>query len=209
MGYRAVIFDIGGVVVDSPLHVIARYERELGLPAGCVNQVVMRRGEESAWARLERGELTLEEFYPVFDRECREDGYELSGREMMARIDAECQPRESVLTAILRLRDEGLRTAALTNNWVGNGVRLDALRVYFDTVVESARVGLRKPDPRIYQLTCEELGVRPPESVFLDDIGRNLKPARALGMHTIRVQDPGAALRELESALGLSLLSPP
>ena len=67
-------------------------------------------------------------------------------------------------------------------------------------------VGLRKPDPRIYRLVCRELGVEPAEAVFLDDIGRNLKAARARGMATIKVEEPIAALRELETLLGIDLV---
>ena len=115
--------------------------------------------------------------------------------------------RPQMLEAIRRLRARGLRTAALTNNWVSEGKRqTDTLRERFDVFVESAVVGLRKPDPRIYELVCRELGVPPARTAFLDDIGLNLKPARALGMATIKVVEPDAALRELGALLGLDLL---
>jgi epoxide hydrolase-like predicted phosphatase len=104
---------------------------------------------------------------------------------------------------VARIRGRGLRAAALTNNWGGDGTQI--LREHFDPFVESCVVGLRKPDPRIYLHACEAAGVRPPEAVFLDDIGRNLKPARELGMRTIKVDDPDAALAELEDALGFAL----
>ncbi len=149
----AVVFDIGGVVQDSPLHAIARYERERGLEANAINRVVVAAGEQGAWARLERGELTVQTFYAPFEDDCRARG------------------------------------------------------AHFDVFVESAVVGLRKPDPRIYALVCENLGVEPPRVAFLDDIGRNLKPARELGMATIKVDDPDQALRELGALLGLDLIS--
>jgi putative hydrolase of the HAD superfamily len=75
----------------------------------------------------------------------------------------------------------------------------------FEFVLESSKVGVRKPEPAIYLMACERLGVRPEETVFLDDLGINLKPARALGMATIKVDDPDRALAELEEFTGLRL----
>ncbi len=204
MRFRAVLFDLGGVVLDSPLHAIARYERELGIPAGVVNRVVMETGPHGAWSRLERGELAMAEFHTAFEAEVRLAGHEISAAEMMARI-ATCEPRPSMLGAIARIRGAGLAAGALTNNWAGDGTSSNALRGHFDAFVESSVVGLRKPDPRIYQLACQELGVAAAETVFLDDIGRNLKAARELGMHTIKVDAPGPALAELSQALQLPL----
>jgi epoxide hydrolase-like predicted phosphatase len=205
---EAVVFDLGGVVMDSPLHAIARFERDHRLPAGAINRVVVESGETGAWSRLERGELTLEAFCAPFEADCRAAGVELSGAGLMARIAEASVPRPRMLEAIRRIRARGLRAAALTNNWVREGPR-DAhrLKAHFDVFVESAVVGLRKPDPRIYELICRELGVSPPRVAFLDDIGRNLKSARTLGMSTIKVDDPDVALRELGALLGFELLS--
>jgi putative hydrolase of the HAD superfamily len=207
MAFRAVIFDLGGVVLDSPLHAIAAYERELGLPAGFVNRVVVQTGPAGAWSRLERGELSRRAFEVEFEAECRAAGQALSAATMMERI-ARCGPRPRMLQAIRTLRDARLAVAALTNNWAheGEGVsETDTLREVFDVFVESSRLGLRKPDPRIYLHVCEALGVTPPEAVFLDDIGRNLKAARELGMTTIKVEEPEAALAELSGHLDLPL----
>lgn len=207
--WRAVIFDLGGVVMGSPLHAIADYERELGIPTGTINRLIVANGPGGAWSRLERGELVLDAFLPRFDAECREAGHRLSARTMMERIAAAAQPRPRMLEAIRQLRDRGLRTSALTNNWRGDGTgHRDWLGPLFDVVVESATEGLRKPDPRIYALALERLGVSAHETVFLDDIGRNLKPARTLGMHTIKVEDPDAALRELGDVLGFPIGAP-
>jgi epoxide hydrolase-like predicted phosphatase len=205
MGYQAVIFDLGGVVLDSPLHTIARYERELGIPAGFVNRVVIEAGADGAWARLERGELAMEEFFGAFEAECRKAGQSLSAVEMMLRI-GECGPRPVMLEAIRRIRHRGIAVAALTNNWVGEQDRTAELRDHFDAFVESSVVGLRKPDPRIYRLVCETLSIEPAEAAFLDDIGRNLKIARELGMKTIKVDRPEEALQELSDLLGFPLL---
>jgi epoxide hydrolase-like predicted phosphatase len=204
MRYRAVIFDLGGVVLDSPLHAIARYERELGIPNGFVNRVVVEAGSDGAWSRLERGELPMEEFFGAFESECHKEGQEISASEMMLRI-GECGPRPLMLEAIDRIRSRGISVAALTNNWAGEQDRTRELRDLFDAVVESSVVGLRKPDPRIYLFACERLAVEPAEAVFLDDIGRNLKTARELGMTTIKVDQPQQALDELSDLLGFSL----
>jgi putative hydrolase of the HAD superfamily len=203
---EAVVFDLGGVVMDSPLRAIARYERDHGLPAGAINRVVVHTGETGAWSRLERGELTQEAFLSPFEDDCRACGVELSGERLMAYIAEASVPRPRMLEAIRRVRARGLRAAALTNNWVREGTpEGHRLREHFDVFVESARVGLRKPDPRIYELVCRQLGVVPSRAAFLDDIGRNLKTARALGMSTIKVDDPDVALRELGALLGFDL----
>jgi putative hydrolase of the HAD superfamily len=205
VGHRAVIFDLGGVVVGSPLEAIAEYEREHGVPPGFVNRLVVSTGAGGAWARLERGELTLEGFYPEFDAECARAGSAVSARVLMTRMAEAAAPRPAMLEAIRRIRAGGLLAGALTNNWIVEDSRNDVLRSHFDAFVESAVVGLRKPDPRIFHLACEALGVAPPEAVFLDDIGTNLKAARALGMTTIKVVAEAAALAELETLLGFAL----
>jgi len=205
---RAVIFDLGGVVLDSPLHAIARFERDQGIPEGFVNRVVATTGPEGAWGRLERGLLDLEGFVPAFEADCATAGRTLSARALMERIAQVAQPRPPMLAAIRRIRSRGLLAAALTNNWA-SGERDDgtrALRDHFDAFFESSALGLQKPDPRIYEHACTQLRVRPAEAVFLDDIGRNLKTARALGMQTIRVVEPQSALTELEALLGFPLL---
>jgi putative hydrolase of the HAD superfamily len=203
----AVIFDLGGVVMESPLHAIARYERELGLAPDAVNRAIAAAGESGAWSRLERGELTMDEFYSAFEAECRAGGIEVSGPQLMARIAEAGVARPRMLAAIDRIRERGLRVAALTNNWIADSPRPARahLRERFHAFIESSVVGLRKPDPRIYLLACRHLGVEPPQVAFLDDIGRNLKTARALGMTTIKVGDPEQALAELGAILGFEL----
>jgi putative hydrolase of the HAD superfamily len=207
MSFRAVIFDLGGVVLHSPLDAIAAYERELCIPAGFVNRVVVDTGPSGAWSRLERGELGGRAFEEAFEAECRGAGFALSASTMMARI-ALCGPRPRMLEAIRRIRGSGRAVAALTNNWAhegGGGSDTDALRELFDVFVESSKVGLRKPDPRIYAHVCDALAIAPRDAVFLDDIGRNLKTARALGMTTIKVDAPEQALAELSRHLELPL----
>jgi putative hydrolase of the HAD superfamily len=173
---EAVIFDLGGVVMASPLHAITRYERDHGLPVGAINRVVVESGDGGAWSRLERGELTVEAFLSPFEADCRACGVELSGEKLMAYIVEAGVPRPRMIEAIRLIRARGLRVAALTNNWVREGQREGhRLREHFDVFVESAIVGLRKP-------------------------------ARTLGMSTIKVDDPAVALRELGALLGFDLL---
>src|SRR5881398_2779632 len=148
---EAVVFDIGGVVQESPLHAIARYERDHGLPPGAINRAVVAAGEAGAWARLERGELTVESFLAPFAADCRAWGVEVDGGRLMASIADASRPRPRMLAAVRTIRERGLRVGALTNNWVTEGRRpSDGLRTNFDVFVESAVVGLRKHDTRIY-----------------------------------------------------------
>ncbi len=205
----AVVFDIGGVVQDSPLHAIARYERDHGLPPHAINRAVVAAGERGAWSRLERGELTVERFCEPFEADCRAQGLAVSATRLMEYIAEAGRPRPPMLRAIARLRERGLRVGALTNNWVreSDAPGLHPLHVHFDAWIESRAVGMRKPDPRIYRLVCGRLGVEPPRAAFLDDIGANLKAARALGMHTIKVDAPEQALRDLGALVGFDLLA--
>ncbi len=208
MSIEAVVFDLGGVVFPSPLDVFRDYEREHGLPNRFISEVVLADPEHGAWGRLERGELGLEEFCDAFDAECAAHGGTVDSRDLMRAVGAGLEPRSAMVSAIGTIRSHGLKTAALTNNWAdepGRGDRASPTADWFDVVVESAVEGLRKPDPRIYLLVCERLEVPPPAAVFLDDLGANLKPAQELGMTTIKVDEPDAALAELESVLGFAL----
>jgi epoxide hydrolase-like predicted phosphatase len=205
VSYQAVIFDLGGVVLGSPLHAIARFERDCGIPEGFINRVVIESGSGGAWAQLERGQLSIEEFSCAFEGDCEAAGCAISAQALMERIAEASQPRPAMLEAIHGIRARGIVAAALTNNWGGEGDGTRALKPHFDVFVESSVVGLRKPDPRIYQHACEAIGIEPERAIFLDDIGRNLKTARQLGMTTIKVTEPDAALAELEATLGFSV----
>lgn len=207
MSIAAVIFDLGGVVLESPMAVFAAYERELGLPPHTLNRGIVAAGARGAWARLERGELSMREFHVAFDQENAAAGVMISTELLMTRVAAESGVRMFVVDAIRRLRAGNLKVAALTNNWVSDDQnhKMDVLRGEFDVFIESTRVGLRKPDVRIYELACKELGAAPQSVAYLDDIGLNLKPARALGMTTIKVDDIHTALAELARAVGFAL----
>jgi putative hydrolase of the HAD superfamily len=207
MAIRAVIFDLGGVVLGSPPHAFRAYEAERGIEVNFLNRMVMRNGRAGAWARLERGELDMASFMPAFDAEALAAGVTISTLELMERVALASMPRESMVSAVRKIREHGYRTAALTNNWKAEDQdsKMSLLRSEFDVFVESAIEGVRKPDPRIYEIACERLGVQPSEAIFLDDLGPNLKPARAMGMHTIKVDEPEPAIAELERLLGKAL----
>jgi putative hydrolase of the HAD superfamily len=211
MAIEGVLFDMGGVVMDSPLHAIARYEQARGLPVNAINRAIAASGEQGAWARLERGELTAESFCAPFEADCRAHSVEVSGQAIMAAIAEAGVARPIMLEAIRRLRAHALRVGALTNNWKRSGPEDDViphrLKNHFDVFIESRVVGLRKPDPKIYALACRELGVPPERTAFLDDIGTNLKAARALGMTTIKVDAPRPALEELGRLVSLDLVT--
>jgi putative hydrolase of the HAD superfamily len=209
MAYRAVIFDLGGVVFPSPFEAFDAYDHGNDLKKGTMRSLIRRSSESGAWAALERGELTMDEFADALEAEALAAGFELDARRLMGLIGTSLGPRPEMARAIGRIRSSGLRTAALTNNWTDekrrptpNGLHETGL---FDVIVESAIERLRKPDPRIYALALARLDVLASEAVFLDDLGMNLKPARQMGMATIKVVDPTDALAELEAILGFAL----
>ena len=209
VSYRAVIFDLGGVVFDSPLHALRALERIKGLPPLAIGQVIERTGRNGAWARLERGELEYDEFKRRLQEELDESGTPLRVPEMMRAMANALRVRPRMLAAIRSLRAGGYKVGALTNNWPGEGIdRFTELEPEFDAFVQSYLVGRRKPECEIYTLACDALAVSPCQAVFLDDIGANLKPARALGMGTIKVSDQEQALSELESMLSPAWYAP-
>jgi putative hydrolase of the HAD superfamily len=203
---RAVLWDFGGVILSSPFEAFAAYERERGLPEGFLRQLNATNPDSNAWAKLERSEVDLEGFAELYEAEADAAGHRIDAGAVLALLSGEVRP--AMVQALRRIREEGLAQACLTNNVAGTeAVRPDVAEVMalFDTVLESSKLGVRKPDPRFYDLALEAVGVAPTEAVFLDDLGINLKPARALGITTIKVVDPDQALAELEEALGFDL----
>ncbi len=207
---RAAFFDFGGVVLSSPFEAFNRYEAAHGLPRDLLRTVNATNPDTNAWARFERSEIDFDEFCARFEDECRALGHDVAAREVMPLLLGEIRP--AMVEAVRRCR-ERLVTACLTNNWTGHDGRppervqdgRDEAFSHFDHVIESSKVGVRKPDPRFYELACEIAGVGPDEVVFLDDLGVNLKPARAMGMTTIKVIDPDQAIADLEAVVGFPL----
>jgi putative hydrolase of the HAD superfamily len=207
---RATLWDFGGVILSSPFAGFSRYEEHCGLPDGFIRRLNATNHHSNAWAHLERGDITFDEFCDRFEREARQAGGELDARQVMALLSGEVRP--AMVEALRRCR-ERLKTALLTNNFAaagsgandaaaGSGTDHSGILSLFDVVIESSKAGVRKPDPRFYTLACDALGIRPHEAVFLDDLGINLKPAREIGMTTIKVTDPDRALDELQDVVG-------
>jgi putative hydrolase of the HAD superfamily len=203
---RAVMFDFGGVISSSPFESFARLEAERGLPPGFIRTVNSTDPDDNAWAQLERGEVDVDTFGALWSAEARALGHDVDGRQVLEMLAGEIRPQ---MVAAIRTCSSSYKTACLTNNFSrAEAVVSDevaAIYALFDAVLESRVLGVRKPDPRFYELACERLGVSPEQCVFLDDLGVNLKPARALGMHTIKVSDPEQALDELGRLVGLAL----
>jgi putative hydrolase of the HAD superfamily len=201
---RAALFDVGGVILTSPFEAFSRYEAEHGLPDGFIRRLNATNPDTNAWAHLERSDVSFDEFCDLFEAEAVAAGGRLDAREVMPLLAGELRP--AMVDAVRRCH-ERLKTAMLTNNWVHDveGSPFEVLRTHFDVVVESSKVGIRKPEPAFYEMACDLLEIEPSEAVFLDDIGANLKPARAMGMTTIKVTDPDEALAELEAVVGFPL----
>ena len=232
---RAALFDFGGVILSSPFDAFAALERDQGLPEGFIRRVNATDPHDNAWAQLERSEIGIERFCTLFEAEARALGHEVRGADVLGCLGGEVRPAmvaavqrcgERLRTGLLTnnfVTPEGPpahRGDPSVSDGDGSGggpepaieaaagsraEELAGIVALFDVVVESSVVGVRKPDPRFYGIACERLSIEPEEAVFLDDLGVNLKPARAMGMTTIKVTDPAQALAELESVVGFPL----
>jgi putative hydrolase of the HAD superfamily len=207
--FDAVLWDFGGVILSSPFDAFSRYEREHGLPVDFIRTVNATDPHTNAWARLERSDITAVEFDEVFAAEAEQLGHRVPGRDVLALLSGDVRP--DMVAALDRVREAGYRTACLTNNMSGEhksaerGDTIAAIMARFDAIVESSKVGVRKPEPRFYEIACELLDVQPDRCVFLDDLGINLKPAAAMGMHTIKVLGSEQARTDLGAVLHLDL----
>jgi putative hydrolase of the HAD superfamily len=205
---RAVLWDFGGVLTTSPFDAFLAYERANSLPTGFIRGLNATNSDTNAWARFERSELDVDDFAASFEAEASAAGGRVDARELLAVLrTGELRP---AMVEAARRCHERFRTGLLTNNFAPGTTEesasgYDLVFEHFDLVLESSKAGFRKPDPRFYQSACEQLGIRPDEAVFLDDLGVNLKPARAMGMRTIKVVDPAEALAELETIVGFGL----
>lgn len=206
----AVFWDFGGVILSSPFEAFNRFERDAGLPVDIIRRINATNPDSNAWARLERSDITPDQFDDEFARDAATHGVGIRGSDVLALLRGEVRPE--MVQALDRVKAAGFATACLTNNVVShNSPSADEDRPHrevmarFDVVVESSKAGVRKPEPRFYEIACELVGVRPEQCVFLDDLGINLKPAAAMGMTTIKVVTADQALTELEGHLGIAL----
>jgi putative hydrolase of the HAD superfamily len=207
---EAVIWDFGGVLTSSPFEAFARFESERGLPADIIRRTNANNHWENAWAKFERAEVDLETFDRLFAEESLVLGAEVRGKDVLPLLSGDLRPE---MVEALRVVKSRLKTGCITNNLPANAIgSRDGRSLYvaevmalFDHIIESAKIGFRKPDPRIYRMMTEALGVDPKACIYLDDLGVNLKPARDMGMTTIKVVNAPQAIAELEAATGLSL----
>ena len=210
---RAVLWDFGGVITESPFEAFNRYEQQLQIPPDTIRGINATNPDTNAWARLERNEVSVDEFAELFGAEATALGYEIDGHEVLACLSGALRPQ---MVAALELVRSRMPIGCITNNvrsGHGAGMSRDPqsaaevseVMKLFAVVVESSKVGLRKPDPKIYELACAQLGVSPSECAYLDDLGINCKPAAGLGMSAIKVTDPDDALAQLETLVGFSL----
>ncbi len=210
---KAIFWDFGGVLTTGPFGAFKRFEQENNLPQNFIRMINATNPDTNAWARLERSELSLEEFDQEFEIETRLAGHPVGGFQVLQLIAGDLVPD---MVDVLRRCKQHFCNACLTNNMnIGDhggdqlagdhAAEFQKVMELFDYVVESSKVGVRKPDPRFYKMACEIVNVEPQQVVFLDDLGVNLKPARAMGMKTIKVTDHPKAIKELEGILGISL----
>jgi putative hydrolase of the HAD superfamily len=213
---KAVLWDFGGVITSSPFEAFNRYEAERGFPTDFIRSVNATNPDNNAWAQFESSQIGAEAFDALFAAETQSAGHRIPGSDVLALLSGSIRPE---MVAALKLIQPRFQIGCITNNvkgaGKGPGMARDAsvadavaeVMGLFEFVIESSVVGLRKPDPRIYQLACDKAGVEPSEAVFLDDLGINLKPARAMGMQTIKVTSASQALQELSRLLDMNLLA--
>jgi putative hydrolase of the HAD superfamily len=207
---KAVLWDFGGVILSSPFEAFRRYETDHNLPIDFIRSVNTTNPHANAWALLERNEISADQFDDLFAAEAAALGHRVRGADVLSLLGGDVRPE--MVAMLDRVRAAGLRVACLTNNMVGGdglelagdvrAAQIAAIMDRFDVIVESSKIGVRKPEKRFYEIACELLGVQPHECVFLDDLGVNLKPAAAMGMATIKVTSAAQAIADLEAALG-------
>ena len=212
---KAVFWDFGGVITSSPFEAFNKFEIDNNLPADFLRQVNSTNPNDNAWAKLERSEVNLEEFDLLFEEESNNLGHAVKGKEVIALLQGQIRP--DMVKALQRIRGN-LIQACLTNNIrslkeeafeegnVSVSGKHDVIMDLFDFVIESSKVNLRKPDPAFYKMACEKASIEPSEAVFLDDLGINLKPAKNLGMKTIKVINSTDALQELQKLISIKIL---
>ncbi len=209
---EAVLWDFGGVLTTSPFEAFSRYEAENGFPRDFIRKINATNPESNAWAQFESSQVSLDEFDELFRVESAAAGHPIGGKEVVALLSGDLRPR---MVEVLKICKEHFKVGCITNNvksGVGPSMARDedraaqsaAVMQIFDIIVESSIEGVRKPNPRIYEIACQRLGVAPASCAFLDDLGINLKPARALGMSTIKVLSEEQAISDLSALTGLA-----
>lgn len=209
---EAIIWDFGGVFTSSPFEAFNELEAEMGAPKDFIRGINTINPENNAWAQFESNSVSMDDFDELFAAESAAQGHRIPGKAVIARLSGTLRPR---MVEVLKICKQHFQVACITNNVkAGHGPGMDTdqakansvvgVMEIFSLVVESSKEGIRKPNPEIYKRTCEKLAVSPTKCVFLDDLGINLKPAKALGMQTIKVLGEDQAIEELAKVTGLT-----
>tara|TARA_R110002073_G_scaffold25378_15_gene84207 strand:+ start:2882 stop:3523 length:642 start_codon:yes stop_codon:yes gene_type:complete len=211
--FKAVLWDFGGVLTTSPFEAFNRFESENGLPKDFIRGINAVNPETNAWAKFESNEVDVATFDELFAVESLAKGHEVRGQDVLALLSGDVRPE---MVKALKIIKSKMPVGCITNNvktGKGPGMASNSERAaavaevmeLFDVVIESSKLGIRKPNPQIYKVACEAMKISPGDAIFLDDLGINLKPAKALGMTTIKVLGAAAAIEELEGHLGITL----
>ena len=207
MAYKAVIWDFGGVVTSSPFEAFNNFEKDNNLPNDLIRTINSENPDTNAWAKFERNDINTSEFNSLFMSEAKKKGFDIMGSQIIKLLSGKIRP--FVVDFLKDLKGSyklGCITNNVqpdTNNQNNNSNEVSEVMKIFDHVIESSLIGIRKPDLKIYNMSCEALGVLPEECIYLDDLGVNLKPARAIGMTTIKVIDPQIAVSQVKKFLNI------
>ena len=203
MKYKAIIWDFGGVITSSPFEAFNNFEEANGLPKDIIRTINSENPDMNAWAQFESNSITIDEFNDLFLKEAKAKGFDIKGRDIIKLLKGSI--RENMVSFLRELKSD-FKLGCITNNVKPSSEEntdnetKEAMSI-FDHVIESSIVGIRKPNPEIYMMSCDALNVSPDQCIYLDDLGINLKPARELGMTTIKVIQPEDAIQEVRNLL--------
>ena len=203
MKYKAIIWDFGGVITSSPFDAFNEFEEVNGLPKDIIRTINSENPDMNAWAQFESNGITIDQFDDLFLKEAKAKGFDIKGRDIIKLLKGSI--RENMVSFLRELKSD-FKLGCITNNVKPSSEEntdnetKEAMSI-FDHVIESSIVGIRKPNPEIYMMSCDALNVSPDQCIYLDDLGINLKPARELGMTTIKVIQPEDAIQEVRNLL--------
>ena len=203
MKYKAIIWDFGGVITSSPFEAFNEFEEANGLPKDIIRTINSENSDMNAWAQFESNSITIDQFNDLFLKEAKAKGFDIKGRDIIKLLKGSI--RENMVSFLRELKSD-FKLGCITNNVKPSSEEntdnetKEAMSI-FDHVIESSIVGIRKPNPEIYMMSCDALNVSPDQCIYLDDLGINLKPARELGMTTIKVIKPEDAIQEVRNLL--------
>ena len=203
MKYKAIIWDFGGVITSSPFEAFNKFEEANGLPKDIIRTINSENSDMNAWAQFESNSITIDQFNDLFLKEAKAKGFDIKGRDIIKLLKGSI--RENMVSFLRELKSD-FKLGCITNNVKPSSEEntdnetKEAMSI-FDHVIESSIVGIRKPNPEIYMMSCDALNVSPNQCIYLDDLGINLKPARELGMTTIKVIQPEDAIQEVRNLL--------